>query len=130
MQEEAIGVILNPQGIALESALDKTNLACLNNGSMTRFASQEGHTDSVIDMALISVSAYDDCTWETLQEHGSDHVPCLSMVRRERNWVRKKVMRAFTYPMDEDDKDVVSRLRRKALPVKRSGVEEREKTPW
>ena len=54
-------------------------------------------SDIAIDMALISVSAYDDCIWETLQEHGSDHVPCLSMVRRKRNWVRKKVMRAFTY---------------------------------
>ena len=32
--------------------------------------------------------------------------------------------------MDGDDKDIVSGLRRKALPVKRSGVEEREKPPW
>ena len=34
----------------------------------------------------------------------------------------EKEMRAFTYHMDDDDKDIVSRLRRKALPVKRSGV--------
>ena len=60
--------VTNPQGIALESALDKTSLACLNNGSMARFASKEGHTDSAINLALIYVSAYDDCTWETLQE--------------------------------------------------------------
>ena len=32
--------------------------------------------------------------------------------------------------MDGDDKDIVSGLWRKALPVKRSGVEEREKPPW
>ena len=54
--------ITNPQGTALENALDQTTLACLNNGSMTRFANQEGHTDSATDLALVSVAALDDCT--------------------------------------------------------------------
>jgi ribonuclease HI len=121
-------VITNPQGTALEDALDKTSLVCLNSGSMTRFANQEGHSDSAIDLTLVSVTICDDCMWETLECHGSDHVPCLSMVRRKRSQVKKKVKRAFTYSTDESD--IVSKLRQKALPVKRGCVEGKEKPPW
>ena len=70
---------------------DKTSLVCLNSGSMTRFANQEGHSDSAIDLTLVSVTICDDCMLETLECHGSDHVPCLSMVRRKRSRVKKKV---------------------------------------
>ena len=41
-----------------------------------------------------------------------------------------KTEKGTGYPMDEDDKDIVSILRREALPVKRSDVEEMEKPPW
>ena len=107
--------ITNPQGTALENALDQTTLACLNNGSMTRFANQEGHTDSAIDLSLVSVAALDDCTWSTMPCHGSDHVPCLTLVRRRQSRVKRRVKRAFTYATDEDD--IITRLRKKAVPV-------------
>ena len=32
--------VTNPQGIALEDALDRCNLICLNNGCVTRVASK------------------------------------------------------------------------------------------
>ena len=120
--------VTNPQGTALENALDKTSLVCLNDGSMTRFANQEGHTDGAIDLALVSVAASDDCTWETLQSHGSDHVPCLTKVRRKLCRRKRKVKRAFTY--DTEENDVISKLRKKARPVKCVGAVERDRPPW
>ena len=42
--------------------------------------------------------------------------------------MKKKVKRAFTYSTDESD--IVSKLRKKALPVQRGCVEEKEKPPW
>ena len=41
--------VLNPQGEALEDALDRCCLTCINNGTITRMATRPGDSDSVID---------------------------------------------------------------------------------
>ena len=39
-------VTTNPQGLALETALDQSGLVCINDGRVTRMASRSGDTDS------------------------------------------------------------------------------------
>ena len=57
--------ITNPQGEALEDALDRCNLTCINNGSITREASRPGDSDSVIDLALTTLTVAADCRFDT-----------------------------------------------------------------
>lgn len=48
--------ITNRQGEDLEDALVMTDLLCINNGSVTRLASQPGDSGNIIDLALVTSS--------------------------------------------------------------------------
>ena len=76
--------ILNPQGEALEDALDKSNVTCINNGSMTRQASRPGDSDSAIDLTITSLSIAPRCKWQTLGKHSNDHYPCTVWIKRKK----------------------------------------------
>ena len=75
-------VITNPQGEALEDALDHCDLICINDGSMTRMANRLGDTDSAIDLAITSLRTSTISKWSALGPHGNDHFPCAVFVKR------------------------------------------------
>ena len=106
--------ITNPQGIALEDALDSCNLICLNDGSVTRLAQREGDSDSAIDLALVTPSIVPSSSWFAMGSLGSDHLPCGVHVRRHSERQARKAPRVFSY--DIKSEDPVSRLRKKARP--------------
>ena len=77
--------VLNPQGEALEDALDKSNVTCINNGSMTRQASRPGDSDSAIDLTITSLSIAPRCKWQTLGKHSNDRYPCTVWIKRKKS---------------------------------------------
>ena len=103
---------MNPQGIALEDALDQCDLSCLNTGSMTRLASRDGDSDSAIDLALATLNTATMSKWNVLDDHGSDHLPCTVLIKRRKSKGRPKRPKAFTYL--NQDESLVSSLRKKA----------------
>ena len=121
-------VVTNPQGSALEDALVLTNLSCINDGRMTRRAQREGDSDGAIDLALVSLQISTDCTWNVLSYHGSDHLPCTVHVRRGIVTRRPRQRRVFTY--DTSASDPVSKLRKAAIPAKRSSQPDITQPPW
>ena len=104
--------VTNPQGIALEDALDHCDLSCINTGSMTRMASRDGDSDSVIDLAITTLNIASMSKWSVLDDHGSDHLPCTIHVKRRRSKRPPKRPKAFTYL--NQDESLVSKIRQKA----------------
>ena len=74
--------ITNPQGEALEDAVDRCYLNCINEGETTRIATRQGDSDSVIDLTLTTLRLASQCSLVTLGPHGNDHIPCVVYVRR------------------------------------------------
>ena len=70
--------VTNPQGEALEDALDRCSLTCINDGSITREASRPGDSDSVIDLTLATLGVAIRCNWQTLGKFSNDHYPCMA----------------------------------------------------
>ena len=70
--------VTNPQGVALEDALDECYLTCINDGSKTRMATRDGDSDSVIDLALTTLQIASSCKFRVLGNQGNDHLPYLS----------------------------------------------------
>ena len=120
--------ITNPQGIALEDALDSCNLVFLNDGSMTRLAQRNGESDSAIDLALVTPSLVPSSDWFVMSNLGSDHLPFGVHVRRQNEQEAKKSPRVFTYDIKSDDP--VSRLRKKARPPPRQNRRRVSQPPW
>ena len=59
-------MITNPQGEALEDALDHCDLVCINDGSTTRQSMRPGDSDSVIDLAITTLQTSAVSKWNTL----------------------------------------------------------------
>ena len=107
--------VTNPQGEALEDALDKCYLACINDGSITRMATRPGDSDGIIDLALTSLQMASSCKFRVLGPQGNDHLPCTVLIKRSKNTQRTKKARAFKYSKEGDDP--ITRLRAKKAPA-------------
>ena len=75
-------------------------------------ASRDGDSDSVIDLALITLNIASMIRWSVMDDHGSDHLPCTIHVKRRRSKRPPKRPKAFTYL--NKDENLVSKLRQKA----------------
>ena len=53
--------VTNPQGVALEDALDEFYLTCINDGIRTRMATRAGDSDSVIDLTITTLQIASSC---------------------------------------------------------------------
>ena len=62
--------ITNSQGEALKDALDRCDLVCVNDGSMTRMGMRPGDSDSAIDLAITTLRLSTMCEWHTLGPMG------------------------------------------------------------
>ena len=120
--------VTNPQGEALEDALDKCYLACINDGSITRMATRPGDSDGIIDLALTSLQIASSCKFRVLGPQGNDHLPCTVLIKRSKNTQRTKKARAFKYSKEGDDP--ITRLRAKKAPAKPQQGRRREQPPW
>ena len=122
-------VVTNQQGEALEDALDKCYLTCLNNGEITRIASRQGDTDSIIDLTLTTLRLAGQCSFSTLENaHGSDHLPCVIYVRRSRVAKKQRRARAFRYSKEGDDP--ITKLRSRSTAVKSQKGQHKVQPPW
>ena len=120
--------ITNSQGEALEDALDRCDLVCVNDGSMTRMGMRPGDSDSAIDLAITTLRLSTMCEWHTLGPHGNDHFPCTVFVKRVREPRSKRAPKAFHY--DAEEVDVIGRLRKQARGTGREKVPILTKPPW
>ena len=121
--------ILNPQGEALEDALDRCNLTCINNGTTTRVATRPGDSDSVIDLALATLRLAQQCKWHSLGPQDNDHFPCIVYARRTRASQRIRRKRAFNYECNEEDP--VGKMRKaKHIKPQTQNKGHREQPPW
>ena len=121
--------VTNSQGEALEDALDKCYLSCLNNGEITRVATRPGDTDSIIDLTLTTLRLASQCSFSTLgHTHGSDHLPCIVYVRRSKVTKQKRRTKAFQYKKAGDDP--ITKLRSKESAVKPQEKQQRVQPPW
>ena len=103
--------ITNPQGVALEDALDKCHLTCINDGSITRQASRPGDSDSIIDLALTTLQLAERCRFQVLEPQDNDHLPCSVIIKRSKRVQKPKRVAAFTY--SKSGEDPVTKLRAK-----------------
>lgn len=121
-------VITNPQGEALEDALDHCDLICINDGSMTRMASRPGDSDSAIDLAITSLRTSTISRWSTLGPHGNDHFPCAVFVKRGSGGIQRRSPKVFRYPIIEGDP--ISRIRQQAQSNSNSSTPAITQPPW
>ena len=104
--------VINPQGEALEDALDRCSITCINNGSMTREASRPGDSDGAIDLAITSLNIATRCKWQTLGKYSNDHYPCTVWIKRQK--VQKKLRRKRAFKYDCTEASVLNTVRQKA----------------
>ena len=95
--------VINPQGEALEDALDRCYLRCINDGTSTRMATRQGDSDSVIDLALTTLTVAEQCDFKVLEPQGNDHLPCSIHARRSKVTRRPRRKKAFRYSNERDD---------------------------
>ena len=120
--------VTNPQGKALEDALDKCYLTCINDGSITRMATRPGDSDSVIDLTLTTLQIASSCNFRVLGPQGNDHLPCSVLIKRSKNPKRTKRTKAFKYSKEGDDP--ITKLRVKKSPAIPQKGRRREQPPW
>ena len=120
--------VTNPQGEALEDALDRCYLTCINDGRITRKATRPGDTDSIIDLALTTLQLAEQCTFKVLEPQDNDHIPWTVLVKRSKDRQRKKRANAFTYSKKGDDP--VTKLRAKKTSGGPKRKQTREQPPW
>ena len=121
--------VVNPQGEALEDALDKCYLRCINDGSITRMATRQGDSDSIIDLVLTTLAVAEQCDFKVLEPQGNDHLPCSVHVRRSKVTHRPRRKQAFRYSNEGDD--VISDLRvRKTKEKPQQQKIQRVQPPW
>ena len=120
--------VTNPQGEALEDALDRCDLMCINNGSMTRMAMRPGDSDSAIDLAITTLRTAAACKWNVLGPHGNDHYPCTIFVKKGKTCTQKRPPRVFSYQGNEDD--AISKLRKSTRGSKNSNKTAIDQPPW
>ena len=53
--------VTNPQGVALEDALDECYLTCINDGIRKRMSTRHGDSDSVIDLTITTLQIASSC---------------------------------------------------------------------
>ena len=75
----------NGNGTKILKIIDKFDYLPLNNGDPTRIAECQNHTNSAIDLTLVSASFYsNDITWGTHDDvMGSDHKPQIITLKNE-----------------------------------------------
>ena len=103
----------NPQGTALEDALQSCQSIHIAPSTPTHIGARQGDSDSTIDLALISPRLKAWANIESLEPHGSDHLPVvlsLQMPAQQPKTLRSK--NPFKY--DRRETGVVARLRTKA----------------
>ena len=120
--------VTNPQGESLEDALDRSDLTCINDGSITRTATRPGDSDSIIDLAITTLQIANRCTFRVLGPQGNDHLPCSVLVRRSKMTHQPKRPRAFVYSKEGDDP--LTKLRARKTPVKHKPGQRRVQPPW
>ena len=120
--------ICNPQGNALEGALDQSNLIYANDGRITRIATKKGDTNSAIDLALMSPDLEGKYKWDVMEQHGSDHLPCTLYIKRNKQVSTAKRRSAFRYNLDSTD--VITTLRKQARQSGRKRSKILQQPPW
>ena len=58
--------VVNLHGEALSDALDKCYLRCINDGYITRMATRQGDSDTIIDLVLITLTVAEKCDIKVL----------------------------------------------------------------
>ena len=84
VQRGELNNVTNPMGDSREDALDRSDLTCINEGSITRTATRPGDTDSVIDLAITTLHIANHCNFNVLGLQGKDPLPCSVVVRRSK----------------------------------------------
>ena len=120
--------VTNPQGESLEDALNRSDLTCINDGSITRIATRPGDSDSIIDLAITTLLIYNRCTFHVLGPQGNDHLLCSVLVRRSKMTHQPKRTRAFIYSKEGDDP--LTKLRAKKAPGDHNPGQRQEQPPW
>ena len=87
----------NPQGKALDQALDEGIFTNMNVSVMTRLAQRDGEHDSNIDLTLVKHGAEASVQWRALMYQGSDHLPCSVQIRTTGTGTVKKMKKPFCY---------------------------------
>ena len=121
--------VTNPQGEALEDALDKCYLTCINDGSITRMATRPGDSDSVIDLTLTTLQIASSCNFRVLGPQGNDHLQCSVLIKRSKNPKRTKRSKAFKYSKEGDDPITKLRVKKSPAIITQKG-RHREQPPW
>ena len=101
----------NRQGIALADAMADSDVVCINDGRQTRMAMKDGDADTAIDLAFVSHSAVLDAKWSVLNDHGSDHLPCVVLISKSSKVKAGKARKSFHY---EQTNTLLGRLRQRA----------------
>ena len=122
--------VVNPQGEALEDALDRCYLRCINDESITRMATRQGDSDSIIDLAITTLAVAEQCDFKVLDPQGNDHLPCLVQARRSKVTHQPRRKKAFKY--GKEGEDVISRLRTRKTDEKpqQQKSKRRVQPPW
>ena len=121
-------VITNPQGEALEDALDKCYLTCINDRSITRRATRPGDSDSVIDLALTTLQLAGQCSFQVLEAQDNDHNPCTVLIKKSKTLRRQKRAKAFAYKKEGDDPITKLRVKKTSEGPKNARI--RQQPPW
>ena len=117
----------NPQGRALEAALQEILLEPLATQTPTHLATRPGDADSTIDLALISPRLITWTRAHTLGPHDSDHLPVVLSLQKPAQSQCTRPQNPFRY--NRKGSDIVSRLRaRKTRPGSKHN--NRTKPPW
>ena len=120
----------NPQGTALDEALQDCLLSVLATTTPTHQATRAGDTDSTIDLALISPRLTAWAKAETLGPHESDHLPVVFSLQKPAQQQRVRTQNPFRY--NKKGPDTISTLRRNATSKKahKQGNTTRQQPPW
>ena len=118
----------NKQGEELEDALVSMDLICLNDGRITRMATRQGDEDSAIDLALAASALASDCRWNVLGHYGSDHYPCLVLVKKDR--IMKPRTNFHIHPQNIAGQGIHRKICHNIQRVRRNRRKRQDQPPW
>ncbi|RUS86340.1 hypothetical protein EGW08_005925 [Elysia chlorotica] len=101
----------NAQGQALDAFLVENNLTLINTSAMTRLAQRDGEEDSNIDLAVIKMRDADQQKWQDLHSYGSEHLPCVVMIKKEGKDVKRKDRQPKPFQYSRSKETVLDRIR-------------------
>lgn len=82
---------------------------------MTRVAGQEGNTDSIIHLALVSPTIVAQSRWDVLGNHSWYRFPCIILIKKYRTWKHVEKTRAIEYVINWQD--TISKIKHKVKPL-------------